>query len=667
MKVIPCDPDCSGGTSESSKAREAALAEAALLQSLQHPHIVAFGEVSFDPQQLAVRLLMEYMDGGDLQRLIAQQRDEVGKPFGAHFARSVLAAVGGALAYVHDRGVLHRDVKPANVLLSKRSKRIKLADFGIAKLVETTLGAKSVVGTPYYFSPEIVSGEAYGAPADAWALGACLYEVAALRRPFEAANQLALVRRICEESPPDLPNEVAGDVRAAIEGLLEKNPKQRTQLGIALAISDAIAALVVDSCSSAANDAAAASDQGDIGLSDVSLASLSQAGDNVPLSMPTSGLIQSDAEPLLISAAAAARAALGAEDDDAEELHLALLALERQSSDDRRAATPCSAGTSEFAIEALTQELQVRLDALREDVNEQVAALLADRPLAQCAASSENPSEATLQPADLLAGAGSQASTPRGADFDCDARSEAEETIEVATTLGVDTGPAEEHLASARRMLSMRIVWGEAIRFSLLPMRSHYEAVKREVASKFLLPAGMPLRLCWREGSDLFPLDSEEAWQECLQRRGLSDKPGRLEVCVQGDVPKRRRRVRRRTGPQPPRGSAGTSPAALDARDIRLSVAGSQVFRAEGRPDDVAALAPGDRARSFPRSTRRSSAQDYRATGRAWAMAPGREQPIHWASVPMGSSPSQKEPTSSEGAAPDLGLCLDVRAATIRR
>lgn len=666
MKVIPCDSDSSGGASASSKAQEAALAEAALLQSLQHPHIVACGEVSFDPQQHAVRLLMEYMDGGDLQRLIVHKRDEVGKSFGAHFARSVLAAVGGALDYVHGRGVLHRDVKPANVLLSKRSKRIKLADFGIAKLIETTLGAKSVVGTPYYFSPEIVSGEAYGAPSDAWALGACLYEVVALRRPFEAANQLALVRRICEESPPDLPDEVAGDVHAAIQGLLEKNPKQRMQLGTALTISDAIAALVVDS-STAVSDTTAASDQGEIGTSDVVLASVSQTGESVPLSTPSSGMIQSDGGPMLVSAAAAARAALGAEDDDAEELHLALLALERECSDDRRASTPCSAGgTSDFAIEALTQELQVRVGALREDANEKVAALLADRPSVQHTSSPENPSEETLQPAEISGGGGSQASTPRGTDFECDARSEAEETIEVATTLGVDTGPAEEHLASARRMLSMRILWGEAMRFSLLPMRSHYEAVRREVATKFLLPEGMPLRLCWREGSDLFPLDSEEAWQECLQRRGLCDKPGRLEVCVQGDVPKKRRRVRRRTGPQPA-GSAGTAPAVLDCQDVRLSVAGSQVFRAEGRPDDTAAVAPGDRARSFPRPTKRSSAQDYRATGRAWAMAPGREQPIHWAGMPLGSTPSQKEPTNSEGAAPDLGLCLDVRAATIRR
>lgn len=76
---------------------------------------------------------------------------------------------------------------------------MKLADFGIAKLVEASLKAQTLVGTPYYFSPELVSGEEYGAAADDWALGAVLYEVVALRRPFEASNQLALVRKICED------------------------------------------------------------------------------------------------------------------------------------------------------------------------------------------------------------------------------------------------------------------------------------------------------------------------------------------------------------------------------------------------------------------------------------------------------------------------------------
>eukprot|EP00439_Symbiodinium_sp_Y106_P040507 s1926_g4.t5 len=136
----------------------------------------------------------EFPSASDLHGLIERQR-EAGTGFDAHFPRRVLAAVGGALQYIHGVGILHRDVKPANILLSRRSGRIKISDFGISKIVEaTTLQAHSLVGTPYYFAPELVSGDAYGPAADGWALGAVVYEVAALRRPFEASNQLALRR-----------------------------------------------------------------------------------------------------------------------------------------------------------------------------------------------------------------------------------------------------------------------------------------------------------------------------------------------------------------------------------------------------------------------------------------------------------------------------------------
>lgn len=136
------------------------------MQNLRHPHIVACLEVFFDEATQVVRLVLEYMNGGDLQCLLAARRDSGDGPFPAHFARRVLAAVGGALAHVHAAGVLHRDVKPANILLG-RSQRIKLGDFGVSKLVEAaTLKAQTLVGTPYYFSPELVSGDEYGTASD---------------------------------------------------------------------------------------------------------------------------------------------------------------------------------------------------------------------------------------------------------------------------------------------------------------------------------------------------------------------------------------------------------------------------------------------------------------------------------------------------------------------
>ncbi|CAE7561153.1 unnamed protein product [Symbiodinium natans] len=122
----------------------------------------------------------------------------------------------------------------------------------------------------------------------------------------------------------------------------------------------------------------------------------------------------------------------------------------------------------------------------------------------------------------------------------------AEEAIEVATTLGVDTGAAEERLASVRRMLSVRVVWDTAVRFFLLPLRVSFKALVQQVAVRFRLPKkAPPLQLCWREADELFPLDGEAAWEECLGRRGLAERPGRLELQVlnMSKPPQRRRKA----------------------------------------------------------------------------------------------------------------------------
>merc|ERR1719245_1351083 len=98
-------------------------------------------------------------------------------------------------------------------------------------------------------------------------------------------------------------------------------------------------------------------------------------------------------------------------------------------------------------------------------------------------------------------------------------------------------------------MLSVRIVWGDRVRFCMLPLRVKFASLLREVACRFALPAEAAstslsqLQLCWCEHGDDFALDGQAAWDECLQRRGLMEKPGRLELRVKGGaVPPRRRR-----------------------------------------------------------------------------------------------------------------------------
>jgi len=247
LKLVPCDHL---DAAAAARARDTALREAEMLQRLRHPHVVTCHQVCWDEERRMVWLALDFMDGGDLQTLIEQRRRGGESPPEAPFLRRVISAIGSALRYIHSQGVLHRDVKSSNVLLSRDPAgggvlgEIKLADFGISKLLECTVQAHTVVGTPPYMSPELVRGEPYGTASDAWAFGVVLFELAALRRPFDAGNQLALVRQIVEQRPVPLPPGIAPDVARAINGLLEKDPQQRLHLAEALALSTAIRGMV---------------------------------------------------------------------------------------------------------------------------------------------------------------------------------------------------------------------------------------------------------------------------------------------------------------------------------------------------------------------------------------------------------------------------------------
>lgn len=101
-----------------------------------------------------------------------------------------------ALKHVHDRKILHRDLKSQNIFLTKNN-MIKLGDFGIARVLsETKSKAKTVVGTPYYLSPEIIQSKPYSFKSDIWSLGVLLYEMCALQPPFNAQSLHQLARKI---------------------------------------------------------------------------------------------------------------------------------------------------------------------------------------------------------------------------------------------------------------------------------------------------------------------------------------------------------------------------------------------------------------------------------------------------------------------------------------
>ena len=166
--------------------RRAALLEAETLSRLQHPSVVGYRDTFVDDEHLCI--VMEYADSGDLGSKIAQCRE---RPFGEDQVLQWFVQLALALHHVHERGVLHRDLKTQNVFMSGVAQNVKLGDFGIAKDLgqhaEAVL-AETCVGTPYYMPPELFRGDSYGTKADVWALGCVLYELLTRRRAFQAQS-----------------------------------------------------------------------------------------------------------------------------------------------------------------------------------------------------------------------------------------------------------------------------------------------------------------------------------------------------------------------------------------------------------------------------------------------------------------------------------------------
>ena len=192
-----------------------------VMRRLQHRHIVRL----YDAAQAQGMLFMaiELAEGGSLE-----QRLRSG-PLDLLTTARVLAQVAAALDHAHRQGVVHRDVKPNNILFT-RDGRVLLSDFGIASVAGasrlTQSGAK--VGTPAYFSPEQALGLSQPDPrSDVYALGVVAYQLLAGRLPFERDNPLAILLAHLDEPPPPLPASVPQPVQMAVMRALAKSPEQR--------------------------------------------------------------------------------------------------------------------------------------------------------------------------------------------------------------------------------------------------------------------------------------------------------------------------------------------------------------------------------------------------------------------------------------------------------
>ncbi|KAM5309382.1 serine/threonine-protein kinase Nek1 isoform 3-T4 [Glossophaga mutica] len=206
----------------SNKEREESRREVAVLANMKHPNIVQYRE-SFE-ENGSLYIVMDYCEGGDLFKRINAQK---GILFPEDQILDWFVQICLALKHVHDRKILHRDIKSQNIFLTKDG-TIQLGDFGIARVLNSTVElARTCIGTPYYLSPEICENKPYNNKSDIWALGCVLYEMCTLKHAFEAGNMKNLVLKIISGSFPPVSLHYSYDLRCLLSQLFKRNPRDR--------------------------------------------------------------------------------------------------------------------------------------------------------------------------------------------------------------------------------------------------------------------------------------------------------------------------------------------------------------------------------------------------------------------------------------------------------
>ncbi|MEU5721062.1 serine/threonine-protein kinase [Micromonospora sp. NPDC047738] len=203
--------------------------EARTMATINHPGVVDVYDFGSD-QQIAF-LVMEYVEGDALSATLSR----VGRLTPAR-TMALLAQAADALHAAHEKGIVHRDVKPGNLLVRPNGTLV-LTDFGIARsdLVGQLTAAGSVLGTASYISPEQATGAVATPASDVYALGVVAYQCLAGRRPFEGDNPLEIAMKHVREAPRPLPADIPPQVRAIVERALAKDPAARWPSAAALA------------------------------------------------------------------------------------------------------------------------------------------------------------------------------------------------------------------------------------------------------------------------------------------------------------------------------------------------------------------------------------------------------------------------------------------------
>ncbi len=218
LKVLRQIPDVND---ESIAAFDRFLQEYEMIAEIDHPNIVKIYDLGVADDH--AHIAMEYLDAGDLRQRI---NEKIRAPVAVNYLREVASA----LARIHSVGILHRDLKPGNIML-RRDNSLALIDFGLAKRLRLQMeitGSGEIFGTPYYMSPEQGHGNPVDERSDIYSLGVIFYEMLTGEKPYQAESAMGIIYKHAQAPIPLLPTRLA-EYQSLLNMMLAKNPEDRLQ------------------------------------------------------------------------------------------------------------------------------------------------------------------------------------------------------------------------------------------------------------------------------------------------------------------------------------------------------------------------------------------------------------------------------------------------------